>query len=542
MVRVAVALIALAAAAQGSPAQEPAATDRGDPLPFSICTRLGPQVVMDLAGTAEELVRWGGLTGEFRPRARSIRRPSDGVADPACPNRTHGAARGYRFGPVRVAPAAARLGLWSNSGYPDDRNNGALWAGRGISASASAGVRVQAGPLSAGVVPVLTYSENRPFAMREAAREGFSPYANPFYRIDLPQRFGGESYAEAKIGQSYVRLDGFGVAAGVSTENMWVGPGARYSLLMTNTAPGFRHVFLGTTRPIDLWIARVDGEMVLGWLEESEYFDENPANDENRLALWVVTIRPRWLDGLELGFARSYMHVPPADESILGELFRPSERNLPGNELASIFGRWVFPEAGAEIYAEWGRDDRYANIVGDLIPEPDHSQAYMLGFQKLTDVGETPLGPMAVRVKGELVHLQEKQEYRTGRPLPVWYTHSGVTQGYTHQGQVMGAAVGPGGDAQFVGVDGVFPWGTVGLFGERVRRNDASAEALRARFAFPYEHDTELVGGLRGKLFLRPFVVSASLAYGTRWDRDFLQDDSNLKARLHVEWWPGGRQ
>ena len=58
--------------------------------------------------------------------------------------------------------------------------------------------------------------------------------------------------------------------------------------------------------------------------------------------------------------------------ALSGFLGFTTPRNLPGNEMASLFGRWVLPEAGAEIYGEWSRDDRFANLQ-DLIMEPDLS-------------------------------------------------------------------------------------------------------------------------------------------------------------------------
>ncbi len=522
------------------PVTPAAAQEASARLPFDPCAMLSENAVTDLSGPAEELLRWGEITGVLPQRARSIRRPSDDVARPPCQGADARAAAEYVWGPARISALPVRLGFSHNGAYPDDRNNGALWAGRGAAGLLTAGIRVEAGPLSAGLAPTLVYQENQPFETRSTTRPGYSDLVNPFYvGIDLPQRFGEESYSETSWGQSYLRIDAFGVAAGISTENLWVGPAARYPILMSNTAPGFRHLFLGTSTPVDLWLAKVHGQLMLGRLEESDYFDSVPENDESRLAMLVLTVQPRWLDGLELGFARSYMYRPTEGDNDLAALFRPSDTNLPGNELASIFARWAFVESGAEIYGEWARDDRYATLEDDLIPEIDHSQAYMIGFQKVTGIGGSGAAPRAVRVRGELVHLQEKAEPRPGRPLPTYYTHSQVRQGYTHRGQLLGAAVGPGGDGQFIGVDALFPWGMAGAFVERVRRNDSSTAARQARFSFPYDHDTELTGGVRGMVLLGELVLEGSVGYGKRWSRDFLHDDEGVKIELDLQWWPG---
>ncbi|HUF12400.1 MAG TPA: hypothetical protein VMN78_04805, partial [Longimicrobiales bacterium] len=119
-----------------------------------------------------------------------------------------------------------------------------------------------------------------------------------------------------------------------------------------------------------------------------------------------------------------------------------------------------------------------------------------------------------------------------------FYTHSRIRQGHTHGGQLLGAAIGPGADAQFVGVDLVDDWGFGGLFVERVRRNDGSSAAITARYAAPYEHDTEITFGGRGLLLHGAFSVGGQAGYSHRWDRDFLQDDHNVFVSIEATWWP----
>ncbi len=57
-------------------------------------------------------------------------------------------------------------------------------------------------------------------------------YMDPWYgtSLDMPQRFGADPFWTLSPGQSYLRLDHAGLAAGVSTENMWWGPAVRNSI------------------------------------------------------------------------------------------------------------------------------------------------------------------------------------------------------------------------------------------------------------------------------------------------------------------------
>ena len=67
----------------------------------------------------------------------------------------------------------------------------------------------------------------------------------------------------------------------------------------------------------------------------------------------------------------SMMYAPQA--AFFSELFGTSVRYTGasvGYQLASIFARWVIPEAGFEVYGEWARDDTPYNLM-DMVREPD---------------------------------------------------------------------------------------------------------------------------------------------------------------------------
>jgi hypothetical protein len=200
-----------------------------------------------------------------------------------------------------------------------------------------------------------------------------------------------------------------------------------------------------------------------------------------------------------------------------------------------VFGRWVFPAVGGEVYAEWAR----ADVIGtwtEFLQEPDHAQGYLLGFQKVDAVGEA----VTLRVHGELVHLQEKGEARpNSRPTTRFYLHSRVRQGYTHRGQLLGAFVGPGADAQFVALDALFRQGVVGAYFERVRRNELAADAFETRRVPFFEHDTELIGGVRALWLRGPLTMAAMVSRSLRLNRDFRGNDVSWRTELQLGWSPG---
>lgn len=428
-----------------------------------------------------------------------------------------------------------------NSGYPVDRNNGVLWSGRGISSAVTGGIEIEWGPLSAAIAPALVYQQNRAFAIVDSVFPGFSRYAYPWHgpEIDWPQRFGGEPFWTADPGQSYLRLDGLGLKAGISTENLRWGPAQRYPIVLSSTAPGFVHGFTGTSRPLDLGIGKLEAEILWGELRESRYFDEDAGNDRRLIGGMILDFEPRWMPGLFLGGTRVYLTTIPPQGLPASEYLAffdlpitPTVReNRPGNGIGSLFARWVFPESEVEVYAEWAREDYSLNLT-DFIKEPDHSQAYTLGLQKVWVRQDR-----WIRFTWELTHLQQSITFRSGRPAVTYYVHGGVSQGYTHRGQLLGSFIGPGSDAQYLAVDVLRPERSLGVYLERVRRDDDAYYRLKARdYAF-HGHDVEITAGLRGALHLRALSLSWRAAYSHRENRNFLGlEGGNWSFREELNW------
>ena len=143
-------------------------------------------------------------------------------------------------------------------------------------------------------------------------------------------------------------------------------------------------------------------------------------------------------------------------------------RGTESDQLGSIFFRWVLPTSSFEVYGEWARNDRWGDIH-DLLLEPEHSQGYTLGLQKVLGAGSDQL----LTVSAELTHLEAAGTSRL-RDSPTFYAHSYVLEGYTHQGQLLGAVVGPGGNQQYIGFTWYGPSGSLAVwFRRRVRDNDA---------------------------------------------------------------------
>ena len=150
--------------------------------------------------------------------------------------------------------------IWNqqyNTNHPEGFNDGAMIPARGYQTLVSAGFFAKYGPLSIQLMPELVFSHNSKYA-------GFSPqqsdeiwaryYQNYLNEIDIPERFGEKSYTKLHWGQSNIRLTHKAVSVGLSSENVWWGPGRKNSLIMSNTATGFNHITLNTVKPIKTFI------------------------------------------------------------------------------------------------------------------------------------------------------------------------------------------------------------------------------------------------------------------------------------------------
>ncbi|MFW6331371.1 MAG: capsule assembly Wzi family protein [Gemmatimonadota bacterium] len=406
-----------------------------------------------------------------------------------------------------------------------------------MASALSGGAYVGLGPLSAAVHPTLILQDHG------------SLEAVPLYEtIDWPQARGSELSTIFDPGQSFIRVDLLGLAAGLSNENLWWGPARTNPILFSNTAPGFPHVFFGTGRPLDLWVGHLEAEVLVGELEESAYFNDDPTDDRRHLSAFGVAFHPRGLEGIALGFAGVQITGADEGEGLLRTLLGVAEGSNPaGNALGSVFARWRLPESAFALYAELGRDDLWDGLP-DLLGEPEHSLAYVVGLEKGLDLDGGWIHGFA-----ELVHLQASNSFRTGRPMPGFYTHSSVRQGHTQQGQLLGAPVGPGSNAILAGADLFAGWGQVGITLERTTHaNDAYLRRVARRgLAQEDRRDVEHAIELRHTVFIGPVDLRWSFGLGYRPERglvELLSDeevsvpDLNVALRLGLRWYPGAER
>lgn len=443
---------------------------------------------------------------------------------------------------------------WRNL-RPGGINNGPVWEGRGFTNAFNSGMFVRYRFISAAFRPVIIYNQNQHFSLsRYPPRTGRSEFSSPFYNIDTPQRFGDAPFWTFDPGQSYIKATIKGFEAGYSSQNRWWGPALHHPVIMSNNAPGFRHFFAGTQKPRDIYIGDLELSIIWGKLLESDYFDNQSFNDERYLTGILLSVNPRPVPNLTLGVTRVYYRRLPPEGIPVRDIFRVFEAftkssvatsdNPGGNDefsqMISVFGRWVFPESGLEIYGEWARNDHSWNLR-DFLGEPEHTRAYTAGLQKTFTLSNTNI----LAMNAELVQM-EGTFTRTNRPDVSWYTHGIVHQGYTHKGQVIGMGYGPGSNNQLLKgkyfhrngkISGWFRR-TVYDNEELYRRDFMLNEPENLDMAKYWLHNFELGFGASAVFFFSRFETEISLELAREYNDDFIykNDQTHVAASLRLRY------
>ncbi|MEB3209635.1 MAG: capsule assembly Wzi family protein, partial [Synechococcus sp.] len=295
--------------------------------------------------------------------------------------------------------------------------------------------------------------------------------------IDLPYRPSEKPIHRFFLSNSFVRMNLWKTSLGLSTENHWWGPGVRNSILMGHQAPGFRHAYVKTNAPISIGLGTIEGTYLGGLLEDTDI------NRSARKGEWVYisgvtgSFSPRFIPGLKLGLTRTFIingsdldtwsdYVPilqPFDKSKLGA-GTDGGGSQPDDQRASVYFSWSMPHDAFRVYGEFAKEDHNANFR-DILGEPEHNRAYQFGMQT-----KHPVMQGHIETGFEATHLTMSNSQQT-RSSGYWYTHTKVKQGYTHQGQLLGAAIGPGSSSQTVWSTYDTPKGDIGILLERVAVN-----------------------------------------------------------------------
>lgn len=451
-----------------------------------------------------------------------------------------------------------------NSDLPFGENNGAAWYGRGLNTEFQGGFHITSDFLDVSFRPHVIYQQNRDFdpprfIPTDINRDihyvapGIIPEDSMAQRIDRPFRFGPDSYTTIDWGHSSVRFHHYDIELGLSSEPLWWGPGVQYALTMSNNAAGVPHAFLGTREPLELpWnIGHLQFRWIWGWPKNSDYFTHLPLHffyKKRFMNGLNIVYSPSFLPNFHVGTSRvihqyipddglngtDYLAIfqpfPNPDEQVL-DGFRDASHYQDKNALSSVFFRWVLPESNAELYGEFYKEDHNWNFR-DFLMEPQHGRAYTLGAQKIIQSNWIDFVKINAEINSLIPSLIDDV-----RPQTYPYTHKRIKQGHTNRGQVLGAAIGPGSSSQYVGAEGYFSKGMVGLFVQRMVDNDHYHFEWNQRwyrqngFKDLFRHQVKLNVGFNAKYRISDILLGAKVV----WNKHYNYGRHNY-GRLPISW------
>lgn len=455
-----------------------------------------------------------------------------------------------------------------NLNRPYGYNNGSLYPNKGFQTRISGGVLMNLGILNIQLKPEAVYAQNKDFETFAEAQANNSQsrllgaYFNTVNGIDAPERFGYGSITKLYPGQSKITINLKGVEAGVSTENMWWGPGIQNSIMMSNSAPGFLHWTINSVNPWKTKIGSFEWQIIGGNLKQSGYLPTDtgkliyakgmymPKPKVTRyISAFTVNWQPKWIEGLFLGITEyDYLDKDSSYNSrnVIRRLFPvltgssqnantiTSSSNGDGQDFAfSVNVRQILPKYNAEIYFEWARNDRTGGL-NDFLQEPEHSSAYTVGGRRLFAVGADKF----LQIKMELTHLQNPPTYLL-RDEPTWYVHlTAPRDGYTNDGRYVGAGIGPGSNSLIGDISFLTGQDSFGITLERlVHNNDLYYSAFSGTNIFN-QHWVDLSNTFYANLRVKHYVVSAEITPVYSLNYEYKSGDSyNLHARINLTYY-----
>jgi len=420
-----------------------------------------------------------------------------------------------------------------NTRLPNSENNGAAWYGRGYTTEISGGLYLTSKYFTISFLPYLIYHQNSDFLhprfIPTDSRGNIRYVSEGNLGLDAPFRFGPDPFSVFDLGYSSARIHYKQFEAGVSTEPLWWGPAVRYPLIMSNNAPGIPHAFLNLREPLRIpYIGNIQFRWIIGYPEESDYYDGDGAGETRFSNAVNASYSPSFLKQLTVGLIRLY-HLYELNGFDLDNVFRifdPFSRERlvrtqggdlvrqSRNQVASFYVHLYLPEARAEIYGEFYRED-HSYDFRDLVNQPHHNSAYLFGFQKISNIAWFDF----MKTNFEITNITNNQ-LKQVRIQSSFYTHSRIRQGHTHRGKIMGAAIGPGSNSQYISFDGYKDNYKIGFFAQRIVDNDSfhfargsASIAPSPNFGDYFRHRVDLNFGLNFLYGPGPFYLQSRLVW-----------------------------
>jgi hypothetical protein len=380
----------------------------------------------------------------------------------------------------------------NNSLLPQGVNDGIMFPARGWQERYSIGVNLQWWLFDVNFQPEKLSIQN----LQQEYYAGNPADGNFMFKyfgmvannIDHFRQFGYEKIDTNSFGQSRIGLKTNNISFGYSTENIWWGPGKRNSLIFSNNAGGFRHYYLNSIEPIKTFIGSFEFSAVAGILDTTKYtdIDQELLNvcrpckvyknlDQRKIDAITVNWRPKWVPNLYLGYAFSRQYYANTKNDY-GQTYSFFSKDKTQQIIGSMMFRFSLPKDHAEFYGEFGLPDEAA-YPWKFFKDINSRSGFVFGANKLVLIGK---GKSYLNLNIEFTQLQlmnPKNIFYLGSPFAggqanSWYLNTNIKQGWSNNGQLLGASIGPGSNGQNFSLSWHKGYNKIGVFVERVAHNN----------------------------------------------------------------------
>jgi hypothetical protein len=375
----------------------------------------------------------------------------------------------YNPSRLRLENIKASIELQNNSNLPYGYNDGSMFPAIGLQKRVSFGFLVKNDFLEINFQPEFVQANNtKPTLFKGNPKDG-NYWTRYFYintnHIDNYTQFGNSTINYNSLGQSRIGYINNYHSIGFSNENIWWGPGVLNSLIFTNQAPGFKHLYYQTNKPIPSKLGSIEYNIIAGNLKNILPNNQDdslmrtlwsggilPKKSVNRLIVsGILTLQPKVIPNLFIGLAFSSQNY--MDTSLLKTKYQ---------HIQTFMFRYAMPNDHAEFYAELGYTNSIPGFVlgGKKLFKYNNNRYFEFGVE-VTQLGI--MDPRKIFVINDVFGPPQRNS---------WYTNTRVLQGYTNNAQLLGAGIGPGSNAQTIYFNYKYKNSTIGLQFERINRNN----------------------------------------------------------------------
>jgi len=430
---------------------------------------------------------------------------------------------------INVLDSYSKLSI--NSGYSRSYNDGPIWKGKGFTWEGHIGFSGQHGKLSYTILPAIFLSQNNDFDLAPNLNSSINSFNYQFTnQIDWVQRYGNDYLINFHPGQSEIRLDLGKFVTSISTQNYSLGPSIFNPILISRQAGGFPHIRFGLN-PVELSIGRVEVNLLYGLLSESDYYDDVDENDNRYFNSISFAYNPSFLKEVTLGLNKVLYKQTRYFEGvdILSPLFIVDDGVVEGDtlspndtfdQMASITMEWYLKESDFKIYAEYAVNDFSGILSGQFFIEPNHARGYTIGLEKRIKTSNKK----DVIIQYEHTNLSRNTSFLY-RPEPQFYAHGVNRQGYTHNGQIVGSGIGPGGNTDNLAIHIENSKNSYGILVQRIESNK---DYFVVNIQDKKKHDQEYTLNLFYQKQINRLTLLSTVALSANFNRYYSGTATNL--------------